>query len=299
MDAADKRRTAALSAGVALTLALLKGGAEAWTGSVGILASLVDSAMDVLASAVNYFAVRISDQPPDADHRYGHGKAESLAGLVQGLVILASGLFVGARGVRRLLAPEPLTHSAVGLGVMAVSVLASILLVARLRRVARETRSPALAADAMHYVTDIASGAAVFAGIGASAWLSLHWADPVVSLAVSAYIVWSAVVVLRESTDVLMDAELPDDERRIIGEVVQGFAPRVAAFHDLRTRRSGSRRFAELHLDIDRTLSFAEAHNCTEEVIAAIRQRLPGIVVTAHADPHPHDEDEDMEASQQ
>lgn len=256
------------------------------TGSISVWASLLDSTMDIFASVINYFAVRAAARPADEDHKYGHGKAESLAGLFQAIVIAASGIFLVRESIRRIISPNQTSSEWIGIVTMLMAVLVSIALVVRLRRVARETESPALQADAMHYVTDIYSNLSALLAlviVGLTPW---QIADPVISLAIAFYILWSAVSVGRESIDALMDRRLPRKVDEQIKEVVERYSNQgVLGFHDLRTRRSGSQKFIDLHLEVERHMRLEEAHDLTVRVLRAIEAEIPRARVQIHTDP--------------
>ncbi|HYN85291.1 MAG TPA: cation diffusion facilitator family transporter [Pyrinomonadaceae bacterium] len=281
-----KRRAARLSIMVAGSLVLLKL-ATAWlTGSLSVVASLLDSAMDIIASLINFFAVRAASLPPDEDHRYGHGKAESLAGLFQAAVITASGIYLITRAVQRLYRPFETSSEWVGVGSMLVAAVASALLVMKLRAVSRETDSPALNADAAHYASDVFTNGAALVALFVVATTGFRLADPLISLVISAFILWSALGVARESIDVLMDRKLPPEVDEAVARVVGSFGPQgVVGFHDLRTRRSGALKFIDLHLEVEREQSLVEAHDLTVRVLRAIEAEIPRSRVQIHTDP--------------
>ncbi len=285
-EVALKNSTARLSIFAAAFLIVLKTATGLLTGSISVWASLLDSAMDIFASTINYFAVRAAARPPDEDHAYGHGKVESLAGLFQAVVITISGLFLIREAILRLLKPQPTSAELLGVLSMLVATGVSIALVARLRRVARQTDSLVLSADALHYATD------VFTNSGAlCALLILHltgWqlADPLISIVISLYILYSAFQVARDSVDVLMDKRLPLEVEEQIAEIVSRFhAQGVLGFHDLRTRRSGAQKFIDLHLEVGRAKSLEEAHGLSVQVLRAIESEIPRARVQIHTDP--------------
>ncbi len=281
-----KRSAARLSIIVAGSLVALKL-LTAWlTGSLSVLASLLDSAMDIIASVINFYAIHAASTPPDEDHRYGHGKAESLAGLFQSAVITASGVYLIAKAVERLYRPFETSMEWVGVGTMLVAAVASALLVRRLKAVSRETDSPALNADAAHYTSDVFTNGAALLALLVVASTGFRLADPLISLAISGYILWSAVGVARESIDVLMDRKLPPEVDEAVAAVVASFRPEgVLGFHDLRTRRSGALKFIDMHLDVERDLSLVEAHALTVKVLRAIESEIPRSRVQIHTDP--------------
>jgi ferrous-iron efflux pump FieF len=268
-------------------LIVLKTATGFTTGSISVWASLLDSTMDILASTINYFAIRAAARPADEDHSYGHGKAESLAGLFQAIVIAASGIFLIYESIRRIINPKQTSSEWIGTITMFVAVLVSIGLVRRLRRVARETESPALKADATHYVTDIYTNLGAFLALVIIALIP-SWliADPIISIAIAFYILWSAIAVGRESIDVLMDRRLPPNVDEQIADVVSRYKDQgVLGFHDLRTRRSGSQKFIDLHLEVERDMRLQEAHDVSVSVLREIETAIPRARVHIHTDP--------------
>jgi ferrous-iron efflux pump FieF len=285
-EAKAKTSAARLSIMCAAFLILLKSGAGWLTGSISVWASLLDSGMDIFASMLNYVAVRASSRPADEDHAYGHGKAESLAGLFQALVITASGIFLIAEAVKRLVTPYHTKAEWVGAATMLISVIVSAALVKRLKRVALETDSPALTFDAAHYGTDIFINMGVLVALVISRLTGWSAADPLISIAIAAYILWSAFHVAKEAFDTLMDRQVPGEFDDTIASIVSRYRSEgVLGFHNLRTRRSGSQRFIDLHLEVARTKQFEEAHDLTVKVIREIEAEVPRVSVHIHTDP--------------
>ena len=285
-EAKLKASAARLSVAAAAFLIALKTVTGVLTGSISVWASLLDSAMDIFASVINYFAVRAASAPPDEDHRYGHGKAESLAGLFQSFVICVSGLVLLWEAIRRVITPRPTASEWLGVGTMAVACGVSFALVSRLRRVARETDSPALSADAVHYATDVYTNGAALVALLVVALTDWTLADPLISILISGFILWSAVDVARDSVNVLMDRRLPRETDAKIAAVVERFRPEgVVGFHDLRTRRSGSHKFIDLHLEVEADQTLQQAHDLTVRVIRAIQKEIPRSRVQVHTDP--------------
>lgn len=285
-DEALKGSAARLSIAAAALLIALKTATGYLTGSISVWASLLDSAMDIFASAINYFALRAAARPPDEDHRYGHGKAESLAGLFQSFVIAASGCFLMFEAVRRLVTPHPTAQEWLGVGTMAVAMAVSFALVARLKGVAGRTDSPALAADAVHYATDVYTNGAALVALLVVAVTGWTPADPLISVLISAFILKSAVDVARDSVNVLMDRRLPRAIDAKVAAVVERFrAEGVVGFHDLRTRRSGSHKFIDLHLEVEADQSLQDAHDLSVRVLRAIEADIPRSRVQIHTDP--------------
>ena len=283
-QAASLLRRATL-ASVSVALILLVSKAVAWwlSGSVALLASLLDSIMDGGASVVTLLAVRYSLVPADAEHRFGHGKAEALAGLGQATFITLSGLFLLYEGVSRVLNPTPVSATGIALAVMGLSVVLTILLVRYQRHVVRRTGSTAIAGDALHYISDLAMNLAIIGAIVAAHFGYLR-VDAVVALLIGAYILYAAWQIGYQSVQLLLDRELDDAERQQIAAVIAA-QPGVLGFHDLRTRQSGRTRFIQVHVELDGTQPLEKAHARVVEVGDAIRAALPGSEVIIHADP--------------
>ncbi|HEV2916016.1 MAG TPA: cation diffusion facilitator family transporter [Pyrinomonadaceae bacterium] len=285
-EEAAKISVARLSMLAAGFLILLKTATGFLTGSISVWASLIDSAMDIFASAINLVAVRAAARPADEDHAYGHGKAESLAGLFQSLVIAASGAFLIYEAIRRLVEPHATSQEWIGIMTMLVAIIVSVALVRRLRRVARETESLALASDAIHYASDIFTNSGALLALLIVVLTGWQMADPLISIMIAIYILWSAAAVGREAMDVLMDRRLPIDIDERIAAVINRYREQgVLGFHDLRTRRSGSQKFIDLHLEVERDKRLEEAHDLTVQVLRAIEADIPRSRVHIHTDP--------------
>ncbi|WP_242463943.1 cation diffusion facilitator family transporter [Thiococcus pfennigii] len=271
------------SVATATVLILAKAGTWLATDSVSVLASLVDSVMDAGASLVNLLAVHWSLMPPDAEHRFGHGKAQALAALGQATFIAGSALFLGLQGFDRLLHPQPIAAVGVGLTVICLSILLTIGLLAVQRYVIRRTGSPAIRADALHYATDLATNGATLLALvfAATGWYGL---DPLVGLAIGVYVFASAVRIGREAVELLMDRELPDEERAEIIALARA-VPLVRGVHGLRTRRSGQLLIIQLHVSLDDQLPLLDAHAVACEMEERIRARHRESDIIIHLDP--------------
>lgn len=277
------RRATLASVSVAVILIVSKAIAWWMSGSVALLASLLDSMMDGGASLVTLLAVRYSLMPADAEHRFGHGKAEALAGLGQAVFITLSGLFLLYEGVSRVLNPTPVSATGAALAVMLLSVLLTILLVRYQRHVVRRTGSTAIAGDALHYVSDLAMNLAIIGAIIAAHFGYLR-VDAVVALLIGAWILYAAWQIGHEAVQLLLDRELDDALRQQISAVIAA-QPGVLGFHDLRTRQSGRTRFIQVHVELDGALRLDQAHARIVEVGDALRAAVPGAEVIIHADP--------------
>ncbi len=278
------RRATNLAVAAAALMIVGKLGAWLATDSVSILSSLADSVMDVLASLINLFAVRQALQPPDREHRFGHGKAEPLAGLGQALFISASAIFLIVEAVGRILEPEPIARAPVGIGVMVFATIVTTALVTYQRRVVRLTGSTAIRADALHYASDILMNIGVIAALALAMTVGWGLADPIIALVIAAVIIHAAVRVARSAIQQLMDREFPEQDRERIRQIVLEH-PDVLNCHDLRTRRSGIDSFIQVHVEMDSSLTLLRAHEISDDVEARIRKVFPHAEVLIHADP--------------
>ena len=287
--AALTRRVTRLSVATALVLSAIKLAAWLASGSVALLASLADSGLDVLAALAAYFAVRYAAEPPDREHRFGHGKAEAFASLVQAGLVFASAALIGREAVARILRPQPIDHQVWGMAVMAVSVVLTTVLIWAQSRVLSKANSVAVSGDRMHYVADLASNLIAFAGIGISAALANPMADAVGGLAVAALLVWGAVNVFRASSLELMDHELDDESRRRIAALMMA-DPKVRDVHQLRTRASGPYIHVQMHAELDPSLSLVEAHVVMVAAERRVLEAFPSADIIIHPDPRGHAE---------
>jgi len=277
--------TLATTASVATAVLLIVVKAVAWllTGSVSILASLVDSIMDSLASLINLFAVRYSLQPADNEHQFGHGKAESLAGLAQAGFISGSAVFLVLHAIDRLRFPHELEDIMSGVIVMVFSIIVTLALLILQRYVIRKTASTAIRADALHYASDVLTNASIIAALYLTS-VGLSWADPVFAIAIAFYIFYSAFRIGFEAFQMLMDHKLTSDiEQQIRDIAVQQSG--VSGMHDLRTRQSGQISFVQLHLELDKNITLEDAHNISDKVEQKIRKILPEAEIIIHQDP--------------
>lgn len=278
------RRAAIASVAVSLFLVAIKAFAYFTSHSVAMLASMADSALDLFTASLNLIAIRQALTPADAEHRFGHGKAEPLAGLAQGAFITASALFLVIQAVNRILAPEPIDHSVEALIVMCIAIACAILLILYERRVVAHTGSLAVEADQTHYLGDLATNVGVVLALVLSAYLGWSLADPVIAILVAGIMVWTAVGVSRDSFNQLMDRELPDEERARIHRIAESHAA-VRNVHDLKTRAAGLSTFIQLHLALDPDMPLRDAHKVSDAVEQAILNAYPGAEVIIHQDP--------------
>ncbi|PWC37395.1 cation diffusion facilitator family transporter [Azospirillum sp. TSO35-2] len=272
------------SVAVASTLIATKLVAYLMTESVSILSSLIDSSTDLMASVVTLLGVRHALRPADANHRFGHGKAEALAALAQAAFIGGSAVLLSIEAVRRLLHPEPITEGAAGIGVMLLSIVLTALLIAFQRRVQVATGSVAIGADRLHYSGDLLMNSAVIAAILLTGATGITVIDPLFGVGIALFLVNGARGVARDALDVLMDKELGPEERERIVALVRA-EPGVRGLHDLRTRNAGTGRFIELHLELDGTLTLTAAHDIADGVERRLSAAFDNAEVLVHQEP--------------
>ncbi|MBV6288649.1 cation diffusion facilitator family transporter [Pseudomonas aegrilactucae] len=275
----------ATSASLAVAAILIVSKAIAWwfSGSVSLLAGLTDSLLDGVASFLNLLAVRYALRPADDDHRYGHGKAEALAGMAQALFIGVSAVLIGAQALERVQTPQPLGDATLGIVVMLLSLALTVALLLLQARVVRITGSTAVRADSLHYRSDLLLNASILLALVLArfGWPQL---DAFFGLGIALYILWSALQIARESAAILMDKELPGD----VSEQMLALAcsvPGVVGAHDLRTRVSGNHWFVQVHLELPGAMPLTEAHGLCDAAAAAIHRAYPKAEVLVHADP--------------
>jgi ferrous-iron efflux pump FieF len=290
-DAARLMRTATY-ASVAVAVILIAAKIVAWilTDSVSLLSTLIDSLLDLAASLVNLVAVRHALTPPDREHRFGHGKAEPLAALGQSTFIAGSAIFLVIEAIRRLYNPQDLAHGDVAIGVMIFAIVLTFALTRFQAHVVRKTDSMAIKADSLHYFSDLLVNAAVilaFVLVNQFGWL---YADPLIGLAIAGYILKAAWSIAKGAYDMLMDRELPDEDRARIKRIVLDHGE-VIAVHDLRTRASGPLTFIQIHVEMDGNMNLYQAHEVADSVEAQLREVYPGAEVIIHQDPHGIEED--------
>lgn len=279
------RRVALNVSAAALLLAGAKAAVGFTTGSIAVLSSALDSAGDAVASFANFVFLTIAAKPPDEEHPFGHGKAEHLAALLQGAILLTGAIVLAMRAVDRIRHPKPVDLSLAALVTMAVSIVATIAITTYLKRHAVRSESSALAGDALHYTSDIVANLATIAALVIVRVTGNALVDSIFGLTVAGWIAWNSLYLIWNAGNDLMDVALPDHEIATIIEAIERADPSVTGYRELRTRRAAGVRFIELELCIERHVSFDVAHELTERVKAAIREKFPNTVVTIHAEP--------------
>lgn len=275
---------AAWSATIVASLLLIVKVIAWWvTGSVSLLASLIDSILDIAASTVNLIVLKYALQPADKEHTFGHGKAESLAALAQAMFISGSAIFLILNGVDRFFRPLELNQPEIGLYVTVFATAVTFGLVQFQKYVVRRTNSQAIAADSLHYQTDLYMNMAILLALGLSMY-GFGQADAVFAIGIGVYILVSAAKMVYSAMQSLLDRQLPEEELtqiRFIATEVEG----VQGMHQLRTRTSGPTRFIQLHLELDDDLRLIEAHRIADKVEAKLAEAFPGCDVIVHQDP--------------
>ena len=283
-SAALTRHVTMLSVGMALILVIIKAIVWLMSDSVALLASMADSAMDLVSSSATFFAVRYAATPPDAEHRFGHGKAEAFASLIQAGLVFASAALIAQEAVHHLLAPQPVTNEAWAIAVMVVSIILTIGLLTAQSRLLRQTASVAVSADRTHYAADLASNVIALVGIAAVALFNMVSLDALAGAAVAAILLWGAVSVFREASSELMDRELPQADRDRIKALMKQ-DPRITDVHQLRTRASGPVTHMQMHADLDPELSLEAAHQIVVAAERRVLTEFPSADILIHPDP--------------
>jgi ferrous-iron efflux pump FieF len=282
----DKLRRLATYASVSVAIVLIAAKLVAYfmTDSVAMLSSLLDSTIDLIASVVTVYGVANALRPPDREHRFGHGKAEPLAALAQAAFIVGSSVLLAYEALSRFYNPHEIHDERMGYGVMGLAIALTIILILFQRYVIRRTGSMAISADRFHYVGDLAVNLAVIAAFGIHEFTGWNWLDPTFALIIAFGLMGGAWHIATHALTVLMDHELPDNERAKIRALVTSL-PYVKGLHDMRTRSDSDRAFIELHVEMDATMTLRQAHEVAENIEEAVQKSFPNADVLIHQDP--------------
>jgi cation diffusion facilitator family transporter len=281
-----RRGAAKLSILVVVSLIILKVVVGVITGSLSVLAQAIDSFLDLFAVSITFLAIRVASRPPDEEHPFGHGKAENVAAIIQAVLIFFAGGTIIYAAVRRVQTETALTLTEAGIGVMAISIIASIFLSRYLLRIARQEDSMALEANAHNIAADVYSAATVFIGLLMVRLTDITIIDPVLAGLVALYIFKVAFDVLRNSFGGLVDVRLPESEEQAIRDAItEHFGREVVGFHKLRTRKAGDQRHIDLHLVMPRHFSIEKAHDMCEHIELDIESRWKNTEVIIHVEP--------------
>jgi cation diffusion facilitator family transporter len=283
----DKVNTARLSVISNSALIIIKLIAGFATGSISIISEAIHSSMDLVASVMAFYSVKVSSNPPDKQHPYGHGKIENISGVIEALLILIASIWIVYESTKKF-SHLTLGHSLpAGIAVMLISALVNIIISRKLYKVAKATDSVALEADALHLRADVWTSL----GVGISlfiVWLTgLAILDPIIAILVAIVILWEAFTLLRSAFSPLLDTKLPDEEIDIIQNAIKAASPEKVKFHQLRTRKSGFRKFIDLHLEVPEELSVKESHEICDRIEKEIEQKIAGSEVVIHVEPLP------------
>ncbi|PIQ87077.1 MAG: hypothetical protein COV74_02250 [Candidatus Omnitrophica bacterium CG11_big_fil_rev_8_21_14_0_20_45_26] len=273
------------SMAVASFLAFLKLTVGLLSNSMSLLASAVDSLMDVLVSLVNFLSLKEAEKPADHDHAYGHGKIESLASLFQSIIISAGGIYLIIESVHRLVLGEPIVMIRAGIVVMVISIVITYLHTVQLDRAAKKSQSLILKTEKLHFTTDVWTNLGVIGALLLAHVTGQIFWDVLVAVIVAGYILSQSLHILKHSVDELIDRALPDEEQDRIKQIVMNFSPKIVGIHNFRTRKISQKKFIEFHVEMDRHLSFEKAHDLTEDLIEEIERQIPDSDVMAHYDP--------------
>lgn len=297
IDAAERSklttRAAMASIAMAVTLIVLKSWAAYETDSTAMLGSLADSGLDLVASLVVLLGVRIAAQPADWDHRFGHGKAEALASLVQVILITISAIFIGFRAVQRLFAGAETADAELGIGVSVVAMVLTAALITYQRHVVRRTGSLAIGTDRLHYSSDLLLNGSVIVALALDQYARLTGADAVFGLLIALWLLWGAWSASSHALDQLMDREWPDELRERFLAAAKEY-PELSGLHDFRTRSSGTHYFAQFHVWVPADWTVREAHDRLDAAEEALRDRFPGTEILIHVDPEGQTDRETM-----
>ncbi|MBI4424472.1 MAG: cation transporter [Elusimicrobia bacterium] len=281
----DPRELIVRSMWIAGFLCLAKAAAGALTGSLSVLASALDSLMDLCSSAVNFVSVGIARSPADSEHQYGHGKAEALASLFQGSFIGLGALWLLLESGHRLLEPVLPHDTAWSLAVMGLSLGFSLWHGMALRRAAAREESSILSVEGAHFLSDVASNLGIMGALALVRFTGSPWWDPAVTALVVAYVLKMTAPIVAGAVSELMDEGLPSATRKEIERLIDSHHPSVVGYHNFRSRRAGSRRYIEFHLELRGVKEFETAHEITEELVDKIQGAFPDADVLIHADP--------------
>ena len=279
----EKVRTARLSIISNCSLIIMKLLAGIFSGSVSIISEAIHSGMDLLASVIAFLSVKKSDTPPDREHPYGHGKVENISGVIEAILIFIAAGWIIFEAIHKIIKPEPIENIEVGAAVMAVSAFINFLVSRKLYKVAKKTDSIALEADALHLKTD------VYTSIGVAFGLMLIWItgwkflDPIVAISVAMLILKESYSLLQNAYSPLLDTSLSTDENNLIGDVI---THKGLSYHDLRSRKSGQYKFADVHLELPENMVLKDVHRICDEIEAEIKNKISNIEIQIHVEPN-------------
>jgi cation diffusion facilitator family transporter len=253
------------------------------SGSVSIISEAIHSSMDLIAAVIAFFSVKVSDTPPDSRHPYGHGKVENISGVIEALLIFIAAIWIIIEGVKKLLSHDiKLESIGIGSAVMLISAVLNAYVSGRLYKVARETKSVALEADALHLKTDVYTSLGVAVGLGLIMLTGINWLDPVVAIMVAIFIIFESYQLLRKAFTPLMDVSWDEED---IDDLENTLNAMHVNYHELRTRVAGNYRFIDLHIDMPKDLSIESAHKYCDMIEEKLTSKFENLNVTIHVEP--------------
>lgn len=264
-------------------LIIMKLAAGIISGSVSIISEAIHSSMDLVAAIIAFFSVRVSDNPPDSRHPYGHGKVENISGVIEAILIFIAAIWIIVEALKKLLGEKiELESIALGSAVMIVSAIVNTIVSRKLYKVARETHSVALEADALHLKTDVYTSLGVAIGLGLIMVTKINWMDPLVAILVALFIIKESFYLLRRAFTPLLDTAWGDNEIR---ELEQTLKQMDVSYHDLRTRVAGNYRFIDIHIQIPEDVSVGNAHKYCDRIENELTGNYENLTVTIHVEP--------------
>ena len=282
----DKKvRTARLSIFSNIFLIIIKVIAGVLSGSVSIISEAIHSSMDLMAAIIAFFSVKISSNPPDKKHPYGHGKFENVSGVVEAILILVAAIWIIYEAIHKLINPAPVDTIGVGILVMTISGIVNYFVSHRLYKVAKETDSLALEADALHLKTDVYTSLGVAMGLGLLWFTNLQWLDPLVAILVALLITYESTVLLKKAYNPLLDTALPENDMETIEHCIQKHLQPDMSYHQLRARRSGHYKYIDLHLEVPAQTSVAISHQICDDIEQEINLQFQNAEVQIHIEP--------------
>jgi cation diffusion facilitator family transporter len=284
VDSAKSKATK-ISIFTATSLAIIKSVIGLMVGSLAIVASAADSILDIISSSLNYYAIKKSEEPPDVDHPFGHGKFESLATFLQSFIILISGLYILYKAYVKLTTPHIMYQVDLGIYVMLFSIVVTFFLSRYLKSVAKKENSQILKADAMHYEIDLLTNAVVLISLIVIKFTGLVFIDAILSLIIAVYIIFEAIKLSYEVSKDLLDTELPKEDVEKIKNILDEFEEFHVDYHNLRTRRAGPKKFMDMHLTLCKNMSLMDAHNIADKIEDKLKESIKDIDVIIHLDP--------------
>ncbi|MCX8083926.1 MAG: cation diffusion facilitator family transporter [Calditerrivibrio sp.] len=281
----QKTKLPLISISFAATLAVVKLIVALYSGSLAVLASALDSVLDIVSSAVNYFALRASEAPPDKTHPYGHGKFEALAAFVQSLIILATGVYLLLKSIFNIVSKQPVKDLQAGIFVMLFSVVMTLLLTLILRYYAKKFNSSIILTDSLHYEIDLFTNSSVLISLLLTKYTSRYEIDYIMSALISLYILYTAGKLAKDVSKELLDSEVSDADQKKIGDILSVYNENLIDYHRIRTRSSGKTKFLDMHITLCKNMTLSEAHSIADFIEKDLKDKMGDIDVVIHIDP--------------